>query len=152
MVNIKDLRIESSDFRSLEMIPERYAADKGNIAPSLLISGVPSDAVELAVICHDPDAPLPDGFTHWIVYGISPTTAHVDSNTKGIRIGPNGLNSCEYFGPQPPTGHGAHHYYFWIYALNTKVTGTPTRQEFLTLYGNNILEQNRVVALYENAA
>jgi phosphatidylethanolamine-binding protein (PEBP) family uncharacterized protein len=30
------------------------------------------------------------------------------------------------------------------------VEGTPTREQFLELYRGNIIEQNRVVGLYEN--
>ncbi|MFX0543136.1 hypothetical protein ACEWPM_015570 [Roseovarius sp. S4756] len=56
----------------------------------------------------------------------------------------------QYYGPQPPEGHGKHHYYFWVYALNTTVEGTPTREEFLDKYADNIIEQNRIVGLYEN--
>ena len=47
-------------------------------------------------------------------------------------------------------GHGEHHYYFWVYALDTTVEGTPTREEFLQKYAGNIIEQNRIVGIYEN--
>jgi phosphatidylethanolamine-binding protein (PEBP) family uncharacterized protein len=38
-------------------------------------------------------------------------------------------SSCA--GPNPPLGNGAHHYYFWAYALATEVHGEPTREVFL---------------------
>jgi phosphatidylethanolamine-binding protein (PEBP) family uncharacterized protein len=56
----------------------------------------------------------------------------------------------QYYGPQPPPGHGDHHYYFWVYALDTNVEGTPTREEFLQKYAGNIIEQNRIVGIYRN--
>jgi len=56
----------------------------------------------------------------------------------------------QYYGPQPPAGHGEHHYYFWVYALDTKVEGTPNREEFLQKYAGNIIEQNRIVGIYQN--
>jgi phosphatidylethanolamine-binding protein (PEBP) family uncharacterized protein len=65
-------------------------------------------------------------------------------------VGPNGAGGKQYYGPQPPAGHGEHHYYFWVYALDTKVDGTPTREEFLQKYAGNIIEQNRIVGIYEN--
>jgi phosphatidylethanolamine-binding protein (PEBP) family uncharacterized protein len=37
-----------------------------------------------------------------------------------------------------------------VYALDTTVEGTPTREEFLQTYAGNIIEQNRIVGLYEN--
>jgi hypothetical protein len=66
------------------------------------------------------------------------------------RPGPNGAGTLGYVGPQPPAGHGPHHYYFWVYALDTKVDGTPTREEFLSTYGPHIVEQNRLVGSFEN--
>ena len=65
-------------------------------------------------------------------------------------VGPNGAGDHQYYGPQPPAGHGEHHYYFWVYALDTNVEGTPTREAFLDTYAGNIIEQNRIVGLYEN--
>jgi Raf kinase inhibitor-like YbhB/YbcL family protein len=149
-LSIKDLKIESPDFAPLSPLKDQYAADKGNVTPRLKISGVPREAVELAVICHDPDAPLARGFTHWTVYGIPPTTTALPDAQNNFRIGPNGLGEAKYFGPRPPAGHGVHHYYFWVYALNKKVEGTPTREAFLDLYKDNIVEQNRVVGTYKN--
>jgi len=140
------LSITSSDIQQLETIPEVYAADTGNQVPSLHISGVPEGTVELALIMHDPDAPLPNGFTHWIKYGISANTTTIDE-TVG-RTGPNTLGTQEYSGPQPPSGHGVHHYYFWIFALKEKVVGEPSREEFISQYGSSVLEQARLVGLY----
>ncbi|HLU98416.1 MAG TPA: YbhB/YbcL family Raf kinase inhibitor-like protein [Thermobifida alba] len=51
-------------------------------------------------------------------------------------------------GAAPPAGHGVHHYYFWVYALDTRVAGEPTLEEFLTSYGDHVIEQNRVVGTY----
>jgi len=149
-LSIKDLKIESPDFEPLGPLKDQHAADKGNVIPRLKISGVPKEAVELAVICHDPDAPLARGFTHWTVYGIPPTATQLPDARNSFRVGPNGLGEAKYFGPRPPANHGLHHYYFWVYALNKKVEGAPTREAFLDLYKDNIVEQNRVVGTYKN--
>jgi hypothetical protein len=42
-----------------------------------------------------------------------------------------------------------HHYYFWVYALGRAVKGAPTREEFLTGYGDDILEQARLVGTFQ---
>lgn len=150
-LNIKDLAITSDDFATETRLKDRHAGDKGNVVPRMKIKGAPKDAVELAVICHDPDAPLARGFTHWTLYGIPPGTTDLTDNPDAkFRPGPNGAGAPGYFGPQPPAGHGLHHYYFWVYALNTKVEGTPTREQFLERYRDNIVEQNRIVGIYEN--
>lgn len=144
-LNIQDLAIESPDIPALGEIPAEFAADTGNRVPRIAITGVPEGAVELAVIMHDPDAPLPNGFTHWVVYGIDPAAADVAAG----RPGPNGIGAAAYSGPQPPHGHGVHHYYFWVYALSRRVEGEPNREEFLERYADAIVEQNRFVGTFQ---
>lgn len=143
-LNIQDLAISSPDIAQGAAINDVFAAETGNQVPALEIAGVPAGAVELAVILHDPDAPLPNGFTHWTVYGIDPESASIESG----RIGPNGIGEAAYTGPQPPFGHGTHHYYFTVYALSRPVEGLPSREEFLASYADAIIEQNRLVGTY----
>ena len=143
------LRISSRMFEPDGPIPRECAVEGLNRAPTLDLAGVPSAAVELALICHDPDAPQPHGFTHWVVYGLPPDLTTVEAGVG--RHGPNSLGERSYSGPNPPKGHGVHHYYFWVYALTTKVRGEPSREEFLNTYAGAVLEQNRVVGTYARA-
>lgn len=144
---IDKLTIASPDIPTLGRFPHEFTADGGSSVPRLEFSGPPEGTAEYAIICHDPDAPLPHGFTHWVVYGISPKATSLDLEAPGVRQGPNGAGADAYYGPQPPVGHGDHHYYFWIYALSRAVEGTPSREEFLAQYGESILEQARFVAV-----
>ena len=41
-----------------------------DVAPALEWSGAPDGTKAFAVVVHDPDAPLVDGFTHWVAYNI----------------------------------------------------------------------------------
>ena len=149
-LNILDLKITSPDFDHAGRLDDRHANDRDNAAPGLKITGVPDGTRELAIICHDPDAPLPFGFTHWTLYGLPADTPDVPRDAdERFKPGPNDFGATGYGGPQPPDGHGLHHYYFWVYALGTAVSGTPSRKEFLETYGDNIIEQNRVVGVYE---
>jgi Raf kinase inhibitor-like YbhB/YbcL family protein len=150
-LNIKDLTISSPDFDAGGRLDGRHANDRDNVAPSLRITGVPEGTEELAIVCHDPDAPLPDGFTHWTLYGIPADTTELGPDAdQHYRPGPNDFGADGYGGPQPPAGHGEHHYYFWVYALSRAVEGTPSRREFLDRYGEDVIEQNRVMGRYEN--
>jgi len=149
-LNIKDLRITSPAFANGGRLADQYTMDLGNVAPPLKIQGVPKEAVELALICHDPDAPLPQGYTHWVLYGIPPSTTELGSDAdKKFRPAPNSNGNARYDGPAPPPGHGPHHYYFWLYALRKPVTGTPSRAEFLEKYADSIVEQNRIVGVFD---
>ena len=143
------LVITSPDFVHGGALPEAAGAAFDNQAPVLDISGVPDGTVELAMILHDPDSARPEGFTHWLVYSLSPDTTRIDASTLGrARQGENDAGTTKYFGPQPRSGHGLHHYYFVVYALNTKVDGIPSRREFLNRYAPHILEQNRIVGTF----
>lgn len=149
-LNIKDLTIMSPDIGVDGRLADRHAKDGENQPPTLRISGVPDGTAELAVICHDPDAPLPRGFTHWTLYGIPADTTELGAGADAtFRPGPNDFGGQGYGGPKPPSGHGVHHYYFWVYALSRTVDGAPSRPEFLDRYADAIIEQNRVVGTYE---
>jgi len=145
-VNIDKLAISSPDIPSLQRIGREFSAAGGNKTPRLEVVGIPPRTVELSIVLHDPDAPMPHGFTHWVTHGISAAEGPIAA--EGARTGPNSAGEDSYIGPFPPPGHGTHHYYFWVYALDTHVKGNLSREEFLERYANNIIEQARLVATY----
>jgi Raf kinase inhibitor-like YbhB/YbcL family protein len=142
------LAVSSPDFENLGRIPERLSADGGNETPVVEFAGVPEGSVELALIVNDPDAPLPNGFTHWVVYGIPADATTLDLGAEGVRVGPMGAGETAYYGPQPPAGHGEHHYFFHVYALSAPVEGTPTREQFLAENAGSVLEVARYVGTF----
>lgn len=143
---IDKLAISSPDIQNLGRIGDEYSQDGERRIPRLEFSGAPDGTVELAVVVHDPDAPMRRGFTHWTVYGIPGDATSLDLDA--VRQGPNETGEHAWYGPQPPFGHGVHHYYFWVYALSRPVSGTPTRADFLDDYADAILEQARFVGTY----
>jgi phosphatidylethanolamine-binding protein (PEBP) family uncharacterized protein len=66
------IELGSPSFGDHQPIPARRAKDHDNRSPALGWSGVPAEAVELAVLCEDPDAPR-GTFTHWVLAGLEPT-------------------------------------------------------------------------------
>jgi hypothetical protein len=151
-LNIKELRIGSPAFTNLAPIPKRYTVDGENISPPLEWSGLPSGTLQLALICHDPDAPLPQGFTHWTLYNISPSVTRLaEAGGSKFTEGLNSVGQLGYTGPAPPKGHGLHHYYFWLYALNKELNLKPglNREQLLKAIADRIVEQARLVGVYE---
>ena len=150
---IADLAVTSPDLPVEGRFPDRFTAYHDDLMPRIVVTGVPDGTVELALICHDPDAPRPFGFTHWAVYGIAPTDpVEVGPATIAqFRTGPNGRDEARWMGPRPPAGHGLHRYFFWAYALSRPVEGAPPRETFLREYGEDIIEQNRMVVTYDRA-
>ena len=148
------LRITSSAFQPMGRMPKRYGGDGDNKSPPLEWSGAPPETQSFALICHDPDAPMPHGFTHWVVYGIPPTTTKLPEgqDANAFVAGVNDTGKAGYLGPYPPGGHGTHHYYFWIYALDIKPTALRegmSRAQLLESVKDHCLEQARLVGTYE---
>lgn len=114
--------ITSPSFDDGEEIPKKFSYDGGNMNPELLIQNVPAEAKSLALILHDPDAPIAGGFTHWVVWNIDPQTARIkdESTPPGSVEGKNGTGHVGYMGPKPPPGP-AHHYHFKLYALDNEI-------------------------------
>ena len=150
---IADLAVTSPDLEAEGPCPESFTGYGENRTPRIRVTGLPEGTVEVALVCHDPDAPRARGFTHWTVYGIPPEDGvEVGPDTLGrFRVGPNSRGAHEWTGPRPPAGHGVHRYYFWAYALSRAVDGAPTREEFLERYVDDIIEQDRLVVTYERA-
>ena len=115
------MKVSSPAFNDNTKMPKVYSRFGGNQRPPLIISDVPSNAKSLAITCFDPDAPLGDGFYHWIVWNIPPTTTEVTNGylpDEAIE-GANSWGQRGYGGPQPP--FGTHHYQFTVYALDTEL-------------------------------
>lgn len=151
-LNIQDLAISSPAFGWGEPIPKKYTVEGDDVSPPLDIRGIPEGTASLAVICHDPDAPLPEGFTHWVCYAIPPSVTSIPEGGGGAYAeGDNDFGKRGYGGPMPPEGHGTHHYYFWVYALDEEIGEAPSlgRRELLDRMTGHIIEQNRLVGTYE---
>ena len=87
--------------------------------PELLIQNVPAAAQSLALVVHDPDAPVEGGWTHWTVWDIDPRTSVIkeESIPPGSTEGLNSGGKPGYMGPCPPPG-APHRYHFRLYALD----------------------------------
>jgi Raf kinase inhibitor-like YbhB/YbcL family protein len=112
--------LSSPAFHMNGIIPETFTADDENKSPPLRWDEPTAGTKQSVIVCHDPDAPRRDGFTHWVLYGIPTSTTSLnegcppDAFTPGV----NGTDKLGYTGPAPPIGSGPHHYHFWLYALD----------------------------------
>jgi Raf kinase inhibitor-like YbhB/YbcL family protein len=151
-LNIGNLKISSSAFEDHGPIPVKYTGDGDDVSPSLEWSGAPENTRAFALVCHDPDAPLVDGFTHWVAYGISSDTTSVPEAAKNLKTGTNSVGNAGYNGPAPPPGHGVHHYYFWVYALDSDLELEPglDRRELFEQIEDHVIEQARLIGTYEH--
>lgn len=106
----------------VEQIYKGHGCTGENISPDLKWENAPDGTKSFALIVHDPDAPVQNGWYHWIVLNIP---VNITSFEKGVKIKPpmieplTSFNEAGYGGACPPIGHGIHHYNFVIYALDT---------------------------------
>jgi phosphatidylethanolamine-binding protein (PEBP) family uncharacterized protein len=51
----------------------------------------------------------------------------------------------------PPEGHGPHHYYFWLYALDKDLDLKPgaDREQCLEAIEDHVIEQARLIGTYQ---
>jgi Raf kinase inhibitor-like YbhB/YbcL family protein len=113
------IELRSPSFGDHQPIPTRHAKDHDNLSPALEWSGVTEEAVELAVLCEDPDAPR-GTFIHWVLAGLEPTAPGlVEGERPAAAVeGRNDFGEERYSGPQPPVGDPPHRYCFWVFAAS----------------------------------
>jgi Raf kinase inhibitor-like YbhB/YbcL family protein len=151
---LSQMQLTSPAFQQLGRIPKKHTGEAEDVSPPLAWSNVPSGAKSFALFCHDPDAPLvtpgAHGFVHWVLYDIPAATTSLAEGTKDHTSGANSFGKQGYGGPLPPEGHGTHHYYFWLLALNAKPSLAPKLSlgELLAKIEPNVVAMNRLVGTY----
>lgn len=119
------LKLQSAAFAEGAPIPDVNARDGADASPALSWSGVPEGTQSLALICDDPDAPR-GTWVHWVYFDLPASRSSLPEGVpKGEKPEPGGVQGKNDFGdlgwggPQPPRGHGVHHYEFRLAALDT---------------------------------
>lgn len=152
---LSDMNLTSSAFDNGGSIPARHTGVAADVSPELSWSGAPDGTVSFALICHDPDAPLISpgnyGFVHWVLYGIPASVSQLAEGSKDYTPGTNNFGNSGYGGPMPPEGHGLHHYFFWLMALNSDPELEPglTMWDLLEKIEPSVIAMNRLVGTYE---
>ncbi|MCM2282272.1 MAG: YbhB/YbcL family Raf kinase inhibitor-like protein [Bdellovibrionaceae bacterium] len=153
------ISLQSSAFQDGATIPPRYTQEADNISPPLEWSGVSPQAQELALICEDPDAPGPEPYVHWIIYGMNPRQTRLEEGFRPLSElhsplhafqGRNSAGLIGYIGPMPPVQHDWHHYHFKLFALKKVVTPPigASRDEFYAAIQPHVVEQAELIGRY----
>lgn len=156
----QSLHVSSEAFSPGAAIPLRYTPGGENVSPPLRWSGVPANARELVMIVEDPDAPFPSPFVHWILAGLAPTTTELPTGVPTTMVLPSLANAVQsqndmkkpgYYGPEPPLGHGVHHYHFQLFALDTESKAGPdvTVAELVQRMRGHVLAEGELIGTYE---
>lgn len=150
------LTITSPAFKQGEVIPARYTRDGENVSPPLEWRGSPPETRSFVVLVEDPDAPS-GTFRHWAMYNIPATATSLPEDASGqgrggTGEGVNGFGNARYDGPQPPKGHGPHHYHFRLAALDVPqldIAASPRAEDVWAKARPHVVAEAEVVGVYE---
>lgn len=114
-------QVQSPAFGLGADIPARFTCSGEDLSPPLSWTGAPPGTRAFALVVDDPDAPG-GTWVHWTAYNLPPTASGVPEavrpDAEGFLQGTNDFRKRGYGGPCPPRGHGAHRYFFRVYALD----------------------------------
>ena len=151
---LSDMQLKSAAFQNGGAIPAKFTGESEDVSPALSWTGAPSGTRSFALICHDPDAPLVKpgtyGFVHWVLYGIPGSVQALPEAVSDYVQGVNDFGNIGYGGPMPPVGHGTHHYFFWLLALDAVPDFPPglTMWELLEKIEPHVIAMNRLSGTY----
>jgi Raf kinase inhibitor-like YbhB/YbcL family protein len=100
-----------------------FGAGGEDVSPHLAWSGAPDGTQSYAVTVYDPDAPTASGFWHWAAFNIPVDVAELPSGASGslpdgaVELKNDG-GTVGYIGAAPPPGHGTHHYWTVVHAVD----------------------------------
>ena len=155
------LTVTSPTLTAGQPIPKQHTADGENTSPAFAWTGAPATTKSFALICDDPDVPMPQPFVHWGIYNIPATAKGLPANIPidpaaampaeiaGAIQGPSGFRRPIYRGPAPPPGK-VHNYHFTVYALD--VADLPAglnKAQLVDAMAGHIVGQGQLVATYE---
>lgn len=139
-------------------MPSKHSCEGRDISPPLAWSGVPGDAMSLALVVDDPDAPDPKApkrvFVHWVVHNLP--VGHTDLNEgasetgmpEGAVQGVNDYRQDSYRGPCPPIGR--HRYFHKLYALDVTLPPQPlTKGALEAAIEGHVLAQAELIGTYQ---
>ena len=144
--------VSSPAFRDGEPLDPCFTADEEDaVAPPLEWTAPPAGTQELALVVEDPDAPTPEPFCHWLVWGLPPQQGKLLEGETPPRVGKNSFQNSEWLLPDPPTGHGPHDYVFQLFALDLPLALMPGagRKEVLAAMEGHVVAAAVVTATYQ---
>jgi Raf kinase inhibitor-like YbhB/YbcL family protein len=157
------IQLTSPAFKEGEAIPKKFTGEGSDVSPPLEWADLPERTKELVLICDDPDAPTEEPWVHWVIYKIpadikglkegiprKPRLTEPPGTLQGKNSWPHD-NNIGYRGPMPPPGHGTHHYYFKLFALEAKLAVEPgmDKNAILQEIENHVIAEGQLIGTYK---
>jgi Raf kinase inhibitor-like YbhB/YbcL family protein len=150
------LTITSPAFMQGEVIPTQYTRDGENMSPPLAWHDSPPETKSFLILVEDPDAPS-GTFRHWAMYNIPASETGLPEGASGQGLGDagegvNGFGNARYDGPQPPKGHGPHHYHVRLAALDVPqldIAASAKVEDVWARAQPDIIAETELIGIYE---
>lgn len=156
--SFESLNLVSMAFGNGDRLPERFTADGEGVSPPLFWTQVPEGTERLVLIVEDPDSITPAPTVHAIVWDLplegelkeGAIRADGDGGSDGSDVGRHSFFGEGWLAPDPPTGHGVHHYAFQLFALGPgpDVSGTPGKSAILKAMAGRVLAAGLLTGTY----
>jgi Raf kinase inhibitor-like YbhB/YbcL family protein len=150
------LMLTSPAFKPGEHIPTQYTRDGENMSPPLAWHDSPPETKSFLILVEDPDAPS-GTFRHWAMYNIPASETGLPEGASGQGLGDagegvNGFGNARYDGPQPPKGHGPHHYHVRLAALDVPqldIAASAKVEDVWARAQPHIIAETELIGIYE---
>ena len=155
MIGKGGFALSSAAFADGKPLDPSFTADEEDaVAPPLEWTAPPPGTQELVLIVEDPDAPAPEPFCHWLVWGLPGQKGQILEGETPPRVGKNSFGNSEWLLPDPPTGHDSHDYVFQLFALDLPLTLMPgaKREELLAEIEGHVLAVALLTGTYKREA
>ncbi len=153
------IAVSSPAFAADGAIPVRFTEDGEGLSPPLEWIGVPPEAQSLVLLIEDADSPTFKPLVHVILGDLAPVDARLaegalpaaHSGEVRFGMGRNSFLHRSWLPPDPPPGHGPHHYAFQLFALNEapEFEKTPGRSAMLAALHGHVIAKGMLVGTYE---
>ncbi|MFH5924141.1 YbhB/YbcL family Raf kinase inhibitor-like protein [Roseomonas xinghualingensis] len=154
------IEVSSPAFTQGGAIPALHTADGPGISPPLSWRGVPAGTTALLLVVEDADSPTPRPLVHAIVTRLPPGDGALAAGDlsgpgrpglPGLGIGRNSYFQQGWLPPDPPPGHGPHHYAFQLFALSAwpeGLNGNPGRSAVRAALRHGVLAKGCLIGTY----
>ena len=152
------LLIKSPAFAPDSRIPVRFTSDGPGVSPPLQWADIPPEATSLALIVEDADTPTSEPLVHAIAVDIDPRMSGFDedditaeSDETPANLGRNSFLRQAWLPPDPPPGHGVHHYAFQLFALlpGDSFSSAPGRTELVAAIRQRAVGSGCLIGTYQ---
>ncbi|CCI83558.1 YbhB/YbcL family Raf kinase inhibitor-like protein [Corynebacterium otitidis] len=131
--DLPSFELRSETFDEGEKLADEQAAPT-SVSPQLSWSGAPEETKSFAVTVFDPDAPTASGYWHWAAFNIPADVTELPAGAgkegdlglgEKVRTLAGDSGEANYYGAEPPAGHGPHRYLVAVHAVDTETLDIP---------------------------